>query len=186
MGLSDLHSPSPAGTTTLGLDLCSSYGQSGAQMGAVAGLALSPVAWLAVGRQNFYYGVLPRSGSIGLLSGALAGWVGVLLAASSSDLATMREYALRSREVEKERLNQWATLGAGTGAMFATPGPGSVLFHETHWLPRLGGGAAAGMVLGIACFSLSCQPAARPYLKHLPVGMQPVGMQPPHPDRPTE
>jgi len=180
MGLADLSTPSPPNGSPLGWELLKASGQRCMQVGSVAGLVLSPAAWLLMKQRSpgvnihFYNEALPRSGSFGLVSGAVIGACSVLVMASRSGFGELQSHAILWNEVENERMNQWATLGAGTGGMFATPGPGSALFRETHWVPRLGGGIALGFGLGLAAFALSCQEIARPYLHYLPETMQPV------------
>jgi len=69
--------------------------------------------------------------------------------------------------------------GAGSGAMLATPGPGSILFQNTKpWYLRLGGGVGVGSAVGIFCFAVSSHPSCEPYLKYLPTTMQPEVRRP--------
>ena len=178
MGLDDLWTTMPPHDKPLGWELATEFMQRGAHLGSLCGLAVSPAAWLAASRRspsvNFYTSVLPHSAAAGLGCGLLAGGLAVFGAAACSDASELWAHALAAHEVEHARRNQWASVGAGTGAIFATPGPGSALFRDSHWIPRLGGGTAVGVALGLASFVLSCQPAARPYLHYLPVGMQPT------------
>ena len=67
--------------------------------------------------------------------------------------------------------------------MLSTPGPGSVLFQNTTpWLVRMGGGMGAGAALGVLCFASSTHPLCAPYVRYLPVTMQPA----PLPDASSE
>lgn len=160
----------------------------GLQIGACAGVALSPAVWVAhrLTRSSslvipFYSGILPRSGAIGLVAGAVAGTAAAYNAThkySESELQIWAhegtEHAWLRRTNENMRSTQWTVLGAGTGAVFATPGPGSVIFTEAPWYWRLGGGCAVGVVAFSLGFMASCHPACRDLLPYLPEGMQPV------------
>lgn len=84
-------------------------------------------------------------------------------------------WSVHTHTAEHSRLNQWSLLGAGTCALLATPGTGSLLFqHTTPWYVRAGGGAGVGTAIGILAFALSRHPSIKPYLRYLPETMQPL------------
>ena len=163
----------------------------GLQIGSCIGVALSPVVWLAqrsfcMPPLKFYLDILPRSGACGLASGFVAGAAAaynVTSVYSESELQLWAheegtEHTWLRRTSENMRSTQWAILGLGTGAVFATPGPGSVLFTEAPWYWRLGGGCAVGVVALTLGFVASCHPACRDLVPYLPVGMQPDWAKP--------
>ena len=130
---------------------------------------------------RFYMDVLPRSGTIGLMTGLVAGAVAAHHATSDQTERELQlwaqagtEHAWLRRTPENERSTQWAIVGLGAGAMFATPGPGSVLFVEAPWYWRLGGGCSVGVVALTLSYLASCHPACRDLVQHLPLGMQPA------------
>lgn len=159
----------------------------GLQVGACAGVTLSPAAWLAHRMTAttstaipFYSGVLPRSGAIGLVAGFVAGAAAAHDATRKYSECELQSWAYQGTEhtwlrrtPENMRMTQWSILGLGTGAVFATPGPGSVLFTEAPWYWRLGGGCAVGVVVFTLGFMASCHPACSDLVPYLPEGMQP-------------
>lgn len=149
MGLDLLCERSLQGESLLGFQLLDLWAKSGMQAGSAIGLAISPIAWLLSGRRrSFYHDVLPRAGCAGLVGGCALGCAAVLVAAATSTSHELHAWASHSQNPDVDRLNRWATGGAGIGALFSSPGPGSVLFHNTPWISRLGGGAAVGALVG--------------------------------------
>lgn len=169
----------------------------GLQVGAILGLALSPIVHIAVRRhlparrsqlRLWYYDVLPRCGATGLAGGALVGAAKAYQIANSNTELQLQVWAhgdsttagatrhtwLRPTS-ESRRREQWDSLGTGIGALISSPGTGSMLFQETGWLARFGGGLAVGAAVGTLCFLASCHPALETSLEHLPAGMQPEG-----------
>lgn len=163
----------------------------GLQVGSILGVALAPVIHIFTRHhlparrsqlRMLYYDVLPRSGFAGLIGGALIG------AAKSYQVhehntaqqlqlwahgdGTTRHTWLRPTS-ESRRRDQWESVGMGAGALVASPGTGSMLFQETAWLARFGGGLALGAAVGTLCYVASCHPALETSLTYLPVGMQP-------------
>ena len=176
--------PLPPPPTTYQILEAGSY--VGLQCGGCAGVALSPAAWLAQrmaassSSSMRYMDVLPRSGTIGLMAGLVAGAVAAHRATCDRSERELQqwahegtEHAWLRRTPENERSTQWATIGLGAGAMFATPGPGSVLFVEAPWYWRVGGGCSVGVVVLTLSYLASCHPACRDLVTQLPVGMQP-------------
>ena len=148
----------------------------GAQLGSIAGIILAPAAWLTIPTKGvrMYSDVLPRSATVGLVAGALVGAgaaqaVQVAWPTGAVDVET----ALRSTP-EKERNSQWAILGLGVGSICATPGPGSMLFQQSPWHWRLGGGTALGAAVFAIAFVASTHPACAAMLPWLPENMQPA------------
>ena len=176
--------PLPPPPTTYQILEAGSY--VGLQCGGCAGVALSPAAWLAQrmaassSSSMRYMDVLPRSGTIGLMAGLVAGAVAAHRATCDRSEREIQlwahegtEHAWLRRTPENERSTQWATIGLGAGAMFATPGPGSVLFVEAPWYWRVGGGCSVGVLVLTLSYLASCHPACRDLVTQLPVGMQP-------------
>ena len=75
--------------------------------------------------------------------------------ALSTDRQYMQGLVSLAYEEDNDTLDRWSFAGAGFAGLVATPGPGSVLFHNTPWLPRLGGGCAVGLAMGVAVFAAS-------------------------------
>lgn len=179
--------PLPPPPTTYQILEAGSY--VGLQCGGCAGVALAPAAWLAQrlatsssssSSMRFCTDVLPRSGTIGLVAGLVAGALAAHRATCDRTERELQlwahegtEHAWLRRTPENERSTQWATIGLGAGAMFATPGPGSFLFVEAPWYWRVGGGCSVGVVVLTMSYLASCHPACRDLVTQLPVGMQP-------------
>ena len=178
MGLADLASAGPPRGNSVGWELGCHFASEGAQAGAAAGVLGAPIVGLlrkVRGAAAFYYTVLPHASGIGMLGGVVVGGIATLAIGSSEDPERLQTRALTAHEVETSRRHQWAMLGAGAAGMLATPGPGSVLFQQTSWAPRLAGGTAIGLVFGLASFAATTLPAVQPLVRYLPAGLQPVG-----------
>jgi hypothetical protein len=181
--------PAPPISTVVEIGSC-----KGGQVGALAGVSLSPVAWL-VQRMSmahslrWYADVLPRMGAAGVCGGALAGAAASFTVASNFSEGERQAWAhatppddawmLAQDNVwlkptpENLRCKQWGIVGLATGVVLSTPGPGGSLFQETPWHWRLGGGAAVGVAVFTLGFAASCHPMSHDYLPWLPEGMQP-------------
>jgi hypothetical protein len=148
-------------------ELVSASAQKGAQVGAVAGLLASPIAWVVLQQRPSpmrFFDVLPRGGSIGVVGGTLVGASIALGASMVLPTYDLEKWVKRAEEPENARLDQWAMLGAGVGALLSTPGPGSVLFTRAPWRFRIGGGVALGTSVMLSCFAASLHPAVAPNL----------------------
>lgn len=176
----------------------------GLQVGSTFGLAISPIVYGLVRKKlpprrsafrSWYSDVLPLAGFVGLAGGALVGGAKAYrIAYENSDDAlqlwahggaTFAEpHAWLRPTAENERKDQWESVFVGGGALIASPGPGSILFSETAWLPRFGGGLAVGAAVGTGCFYASRHPRLAPHVKaYLPEGMQPKEAEaPPTPE----
>ena len=171
--ISDLYHASPPDGHALGWELLPAAALKGVELGAPSAVTLSPVAWLLFRSRPYWQEILPKLGCAGVVGGAVLGAGAMVAAAATYPTSSLKGLAVLARHSENERLDQWATLGAGAGAMLGTPGPGSLLFQEATWLPRLGGAAAMGVTFAVGAYWASLHPKAVPVLGHLPLTMQP-------------
>lgn len=167
MGLSDLVSASTPHGRPLVQELWAASMYKGAEIATPGCLLLSPLGWLYLRQTSpgikFYDTVLPRAGCAGLFGGLAAGTLAVAGVALSTDREYMQGLVTLAYEEDNDTLDRWALAGAGFAALVASPGPGSVLFHNTPWMPRLAGGSALGLAMGVAVFAASrmVKPLAR-------------------------
>ncbi|KAL1519438.1 hypothetical protein AB1Y20_022960 [Prymnesium parvum] len=147
----------------------------GVEAGSFYSVLLSPLLWPFSRSRSWYYDVFPRCGCVGFIGGGLLGAACGLWVTSKMSYDDAVECKARTHAAESIRLDQWTGVGAFSGGVMATPGPGSVLFQKTTpFGVRLGGGISIGAAVGILVFAASCHPYFRPYLKYLPQTMQPT------------
>eukprot|EP00928_Gymnodinium_smaydae_P083474 TRINITY_DN66709_c0_g1_i1.p1 TRINITY_DN66709_c0_g1~~TRINITY_DN66709_c0_g1_i1.p1 ORF type:complete len:182 (-),score=34.88 TRINITY_DN66709_c0_g1_i1:38-583(-) len=158
------------GKASLGWVLFSRAAKQGALCGAACGLTAAPAVWLLQGRRRpLYHDLLPRGGLVGVCGGCALGALAMSAIAATSDSTHLQAMAAPA-DPKLDRLDRWTCTGACFGALMATPGPGSLLFHNTHWLPRLGGGAAVGLVTAFLLELATRDPEVQ---RHLPASIVP-------------